>query len=413
MMERSRMRSIVRPAYAGALAISLSACGGSLPAQSPVAPVVQGAASVHRSAGALGPVVTSQFGGEIFGWDMNQNGNDGVLTETVLGSTTINAIETFDETTGKITKVVQKTQGLNPEPVADAIAGSDVGIVDVERQKIKHAQFQRNDYFDLIDPVTGEKITGRSKPAQMHGIVPNFVTNNQASPNQVMMALYPDKRGVDQVGLYAYDTAHNVWGKRVDFPKVFLFQNGFPNYAAVDATTNEAVVAYLGRQRYNPHESATFYVMDAATGKHLRSFYGRGFGWPNGMAVDPTTDTLCTTTTGDMDVEFYNLSTGKGKAVKIPVLYPKGPLTNGAAVAADPIHHLFLVAQLDSTFAPTGSTVIVYDERGKLVEYINGFNFFSPFSVVAPHLAVNPSNRTGYVNDFNNPNLNQLQEFSY
>jgi hypothetical protein len=68
---------------------------------------------------------------------------------------------------------------------------------------------------------------------------------------------------------------------------------------------------------------------------------------------------------------------------------------------------------LDSTFAPTGSTVIVYDERGKLVEYINGFNFFSPFSVVAPHLAVNPSNRTGYVNDFNNPNLNQLQEFSY
>jgi len=413
MMERPRIRSIVRPAYAGALAISLSACGGSLPAQSPVAPVVQGAASVHRAGGALGPVVTSQFGGEIFGWDMNQNGNDGVLTETVLGSTTINAIETFDETTGKITKVVQKTQGLNPEPVADAIAGSDVGIVDVERQKIKHSQFQRNDYFDLIDPVTGEKITGRSKPVQMHGIVPNFVTNNQASPNQVMMALYPGKRGVDQVGLYTYDTAHNVWGKRVDFPKVFLFQNGFPNYAAVDATTNEAVVAYLGRQRYNPHESATFYVMDAATGKHLRSFYGRGFGWPNGMAVDPTTDTLCTTTTGDMDVEFYNLSTGKGKAVKIPVLYPKGPLTNGAAVAADPIHHLFLVAQLDSTFAPTGSTVIVYDERGKLVEYINGFNFFSPFSVVAPHLAVNPSNRTGYVNDFNNPNLNQLQEFSY
>jgi hypothetical protein len=407
------MRSMMQPAYAGALAISLSACGGSLPAQSPVAPVVQGAANVHRAAGALGPVVTSQFGGEIFGWDMNQNGNDGVLTETVLGSTTINAIETFDETTGKITKVVQKTQGLNPEPVADVIAGSDVGIVDVERQKIKHSQFQRNDYFDLIDPVTGEKITGRSKPAQMHGIVPNFVTNNQASPNQVMMALYPDKRGVDQVGLYTYDTAHNVWGKRVDFPKVFLFQNGFPNYAAVDATTNEAVVAYLGRQRYNPHESATFYVMDAATGKHLRSFYGRGFGWPNGMAVDPTTDTLCTTTTGDMDVEFYNLSTGKGKAVKIPVLYPKGPLTNGAAVAADPIHHLFLVAQLDSTFAPTGSTVIVYDERGKLVEYINGFNFFSPFSVVAPHLAVNPSNRTGYVNDFNNPNLNQLQEFSY
>jgi len=406
----------MQPAYAGALGILLSACGGAgLPAQSPPAPAVQGAAHVHRTAGALGPVVTSQFGGEIFGWDIDQNGNDGVLTETVLGSNTINAIETFDETTGKITKVVQKKQRINAdvEPVVDAIAGNDVGIVDVERQETEHSQLERNDYFDLIAPVTGEKITGRSKPRTMLGIVPNFVTNNQASSSQVMMALYPDKRGNDQVGLYTYDTARNAWGRRVDFPKVDLFQNGFPNYAAIDAATNEAVVGYLGRPRYNPHESATFYVMDAATGKHLRSFYGVGFGWPNGMAIDPATDTMCTTTTGDMDVEFYNLSTGKGKAVKIPVLYPKGPLTNGAAVAADPVHHLFLVAQWDSTFSPSGSTVIVYDERGKLVEYINGFNFFNRFSVVVPHLAVNPSNRTGYVNDFNDPNLNQLQEFSY
>jgi hypothetical protein len=407
------MRNIMQPAYAGALAILVSACGGSgLPAQSPVAPALQGA-DVRRNAGALGPVVTSQFGGQIFGWDIDQNGNDGVLTETVLGSTTINAIETFDETTGKITKVVQKTYGLNPEPVADAIAGNDVGIVDVERQEIQHSQLERNDYFDLIDPVTGEKITRRSKPSRMLGIVPNFFTNNQASSSQVMMAGYPDKRGVDQIGLYTYDTVRNAWGKRLDFPRAFLFQNGFPNYAAVDATTNEAVVAYLGRPRYNPHESPTFYVMDAATGQHLRSFYGVGFGFPNGMAIDPTTDTMCTTTTGDTDVEFYKLSTGKGKAVKIPVLYSKGPLTQGAAVAADPVHHLFLVAQLNSTFSPTGSTVIVYDERGKLVEYINGFNFISPFTVIVPHLAVNPSNRTGYVNDFNNPNLNQLQEFSY
>ena len=164
------------------------------------------------------------------------------------------------------------------------------------------------------------------------------------------------------------------------------------------------------RSRYNPHESATFYVMDAATGKHLRSFYGVGYGFPNGMAIDPTTDTMCTTTTGDRDVEFYNLSTGKGRAVQIPILYSKGPLTNGAAVAADPIHHLFLVAQLDSTFSSYGSTVIVYDEHGKLVEYINGFDFFSPYSVVVPHLAVNPSNRTGYVNG---PNPSQLQEFTY
>jgi len=110
-------------------------------------------------------------------------------------------------------------------------------------------------------------------------------------------------------------------------------------------------------------------------------------------------------------VEFYKLSTGKGKAVQIPVLFGGGALTNGGSVAADPINHLFLVTQRNSTFSPNGgSTVIVYDERGKLVEYINGFNFLNQFSVVVPHVAVNPSNRTGYVDG---PNPNQLQEFTY
>jgi hypothetical protein len=413
-MKHRRFRHVLQTAVVAVFATRLAACAGpgNSPAVSSQVFPTQPRAGGQRHAVGLGPVVTSQFGGQIFGWDMNQNGNDGLLTETVLGSSVINAIETFDESTGNITKVVQKVQRVNAnvEPVVDAVAGDDVGIIDVERDFVVGNRIERDDRFDIMSPVSGNKITGKSHPPHPFGIVPNFVTNNQASSSQIMMALYPDKRGTDAVGMYTYDAAKNAWDRRFDFPRRFLLQNGFPNYAAVDATTNEAVVGYLMRSRYNPHESATFYVMDAATGKHLRSFYGVGFGFPNGMAIDPTTDTMCTTTTGDTDVEFYNLSTGKGKAVQIPIYYSKGPLTNGAAVAVDPIHHLFLVAQLDSTFSPSGSTVIVYDEHGKLVEYINGFDFFNPFSVVVPHLAVNPSNRTGYVNG---PNLNQLQEFTY
>ena len=408
-MERPRLHQSAKAAYAAAITITLSACGWSgLPAQSPAAH----SAGLHRRGGVLGPVVTSQFGGDIFGWDIDQNGNDGLLTETVQERVgVLNAIETFDESTGTITKVVRKTEppNANVEPVADAIAGSDVGIVDVARLEIH--SFERNDFFQLIDPVTGNKITAKSKPRSVLGIVPNFFTNNQASSSQVMMVLYPNKRGDDAVGLYTYDTVRNAWGKRLKFPRRFLFENGFPNYAAVDVATNEAVVGYLMRSRYNPHESPTFYVMDAATGKHLRSFYGLGYGFPNGMAIDPTTDTMCTTTTGDMDVEFYQLSTGKGKAVQIPRYNSVGALTQGAAVAADPIHHLFLVAQRNSTFSPSGgSTVIVYDEHVKLVEHIDGFNFLNNYTVVVPHLAVNPANRTGYVNG---PALNQLQEFTY
>jgi hypothetical protein len=119
---------------------------------------------------------------------------------------------------------------------------------------------------------------------------------------------------------------------------------------------------------------------------------------------------MCTTTIGDHDVEFYKLSTGKGFAVQIPILYSGGPLNGGAAVAVDQVHHLFLIAQLTSTFSSNGSTVIVYDEKGHLVEYINGFEFLNQFSPVIPRIAVNATQRLGYANG---PNENELQEFTY
>ncbi len=39
---------------------------------------------VARHGVGLGPVLPSKFGGEIFGWDLDQNGNDGLLTESVF-----------------------------------------------------------------------------------------------------------------------------------------------------------------------------------------------------------------------------------------------------------------------------------------------------------------------------------------
>ena len=262
-------RVLERPAWAAVLALSLAACGGpGLPAQPSIAPL----AGVRQLTAGLGPVVQSKFGGQIFGWDIDQNGSDGVLTETAFeqNGSFINAIETFDESTGKITKVVQKRVRLNAdvEPVVDAIAGDDVGIIDVARD----FALKRDDRFDIMNPVSGGRITARSVPPQDEGMVPNFVTNNQASSNQLMMALYPKKHGLDSVGMYTYDTATGAWGKRFDFPNRELFQTGFPNYAAVDATTDEAVTGYLIRSRYNPHESPTFYVMDAAPGSTCAVF---------------------------------------------------------------------------------------------------------------------------------------------
>lgn len=416
-MERSRLRGIWLTACASVLAVSLTACGGSSVSGSTFTPGLSSARELGPAkpgTAGLGPIVESAFGGEIFGWDIDQNGNDGLLTETVLeqNGIVINAIETFDQTTGKIVKVVQKQQRYNAdvEPVTQAVAGSDVGVIDVERDEIGHG-LTRDDIYDIMNPVSGNKITRRSQPRHPLGFVTSFVTNNQGSPNQIVMGFYPDKSDDDVPAMYTYDTSSNAWGHRITFPRRQLFDVGFPLYAAVDALTNEAVTGFLKRSRYNPHESPSFDVMDASTGKPLRTFDGVGLGFINGMAIDSTKHVMCTTTTNDMDVEFYELSTGKGKAVQIPVLFGGGALTNGAAVAADPVHHLFLIAQLNSTVSSRGgSSVLVYDENGKLVEYVNGFEFDDPFSVVVPHLAVNPAKRTGYVNG---PNENELQEFSY
>lgn len=391
------------------LVLSFAACtGGGSPLGSAQAPLP----ATQRQSTGLGAVVQSRFGGEIFGWDIDQNGGEGFLTETVQeGVGLLNATETFDQSTGKIVKVVRKERRSNGsvEPVAQAIAGNDVGIVDVETEAFGKG-VERDDHFYVLDPVSKNKITGRSAPPKRVDMVPVYVTDNQASPAELMTAFYFKGRRPGTV-LYTYDASRDSWLSRFEFPRRDLFTAQTPAYAAVDSTTNEGVVAYLQRAYYNPRESPTFDVVDATTGKHLRSFQGLGYGFVNGMAIDSTTGVLCTTTLGDMDVEFYHLSTGKGKAVTIPVLYGGGALTQGASVAADPIHHLFLVGQRNSTFSPDGgSTVIVYDEKGKLLEYLNGFNFLNQFSVVVPRVAVNPATRTGYVDG---PNPNEIQGFSY
>jgi hypothetical protein len=64
-------------------------------------------------------LVHSQFGGQIFGFDIDQNGTEGVLSEAqdIAGGKVLAAVETFDQATGKILKVVRKieTKGRFPD----------------------------------------------------------------------------------------------------------------------------------------------------------------------------------------------------------------------------------------------------------------------------------------------------------
>src|SRR5207249_6179187 len=62
----------------------------------------------NPSVGPGSVIVHSQFGGQIFGFDIDPNGNEGILSEakTLHHGTVRAAVETFDQTTGEIMKVV-------------------------------------------------------------------------------------------------------------------------------------------------------------------------------------------------------------------------------------------------------------------------------------------------------------------
>src|SRR5215470_15356528 len=59
--------------------------------------------------GPTGVIVTTQFGGQIFGFDIDQASNEGILCEAhdVSGNKVLAAVETFDQTTGEIIRVLR------------------------------------------------------------------------------------------------------------------------------------------------------------------------------------------------------------------------------------------------------------------------------------------------------------------
>src|SRR5271166_925554 len=78
-------------------------------------------------------IVQSKFGGQIFGFDIDQNGTEGVLSEaqTLPSGQVLAAVETFDQQTGVILKVVQETK-TQDDFVTMGVVGNSVGLVERE-----------------------------------------------------------------------------------------------------------------------------------------------------------------------------------------------------------------------------------------------------------------------------------------
>ncbi len=125
------------------------------------------ALSFHAAAGTvgLGQVLTTKDGGQIFGFAIDQHGNDGVLAsaQTVDGNgDVLVSVEIFDQRTGKITKSLAKHRGPRHEYAVDGIFAGDVALVTHDVTP-KGSIYARRVYA-VMNPVGGGRFTGDWTP---------------------------------------------------------------------------------------------------------------------------------------------------------------------------------------------------------------------------------------------------------
>ena len=357
----------------------------------------------NPAAGPAGSVIVQdRLGGQILGFDIDQASDEGVLTEyrDLNNGTVLAAVETFSQTTGQIIRVIVKTRRQD-DFVTLGVAGNSVGLVEREHPV---SLFHVVRSFLLLNPLSSNQLTGIWTPPVGTDHLVTLVSRNQGTSTNAVWAI--DVSGNFRPTVFTSNVAANTFGPVIEVTDPDFTSGADPGFA-YDSVTNQAVLGHatLG----NPFIPGKIATVDLTTGTFTK-FTGVGLGDVNGLAVDPATGTACTTTEIDFSVEFYNLATQTGFAQPLPGA--TNQFFSGADVEFDPVNHLFLVAQPNSSTSSSGSSIHVYDVSGNLIESINGLSFSNAFNVIPAHIALNPGKRVGFVDG---PDIaaGQIQSFTY
>jgi hypothetical protein len=356
----------------------------------------------------LGKLLTTSDGGQVFGFDIDQKGADGALAS----AQTINkngelrvSMQTFDQDTGRITKTFARYQGKQDSYSLDGIVAGDVGLV--THYYTPKGSIYAIRYYDVMNPVTAEKFTGHWTPP-IHDIDVLMTAENQTTATNVFFAI--ELKNGDQPDLIVSDVAADTFGNVIHLdPNLFGGGNG-PQLGQFTAE-NEAVLALSPDGGEVGGEAPINVLVNLGSGKSVQfSGYNGGpfgAGYVNGLAVDPNTGIAATTTELNAQVEFYDLKKQAGVAdVQLPCTSGGDQSNSGAGIAVDPVHKLFLVTDPFYCDGSKGSALVIYDERGNLVETITGFKF----AIAEPPPALNPGKRMGWTFG---PGFSQLQQFFY
>jgi hypothetical protein len=361
-----------------------------------------GESQPNPSGGAGHIIVHSKFGGQIFGFDIDQNGTEGVLSEskTLSNGNFLAAVETFDQTTGKILAVAARTQ-TQDDFVTLGVVGSSVGLVEHEHV-VSLLNVQRT--FNVINPLRANKFTGKWTPPIGTQHLISEVSRTQGAVHAAVFAY--DNSGNFVPWVFSSNVAANTFGPVIKIQDSFNF-GSVPPPMAYNTATNQAV---LGGGNGCFGCAPVIGLADLGKGT-FTEFTGIGFGFVDGIAVDAADNIACTTTEDDASVEFYDLATQTGFSVVLPGSGEQ-QIFSGADVEYDPVHRLFLVAQPVSSTAASGSSIQVFDPSGNFIESINGLSFSNASNIIPAHIALKPSNRSGFV-DGPGAGVAQIQSFTY
>jgi hypothetical protein len=390
--------------------LALCACAGTTTPAGGVTPATHLTNfTAVRDGGSLGPVLTTSDHGQIFGFDIDQNGNDGLLASALSGEI---SVQTFNETTGTITKTIGSITGnrvMSDDYVADGIFAGDVGLVDFQKADGLTGKRPVHDMYHLLNPLTKNHLNGRWIPPVKLFNVLEWAPNQSTSTSVVYGY---QREGSVPSELIVSDVGKNTFGKVISLSSTDFSQGTQPQLAE-DTVNNLAVMATSPSFGAAGGPPPVIWTVDLKSGKKTH-FSGVscpgsvGCGYANGIGYDSSTGIACTTTELDAGVEFYNVAKQAGIRVQLP--NNASQLSAGDFVANDAVNGLFLIAQPVSSTSGSGSSIQVYNESGTLEESINGFSFSDASTVIPVRISINPTSRTGWVNG---PQADQLQEFTY
>jgi hypothetical protein len=342
-----------------------------------------------------GFAVQDFYGGQIFGYDIDHFGTEGMLSEAFElpnGDLRI-ATETFDQTTGRLIALVEQKSNTQDNFITLGVVGTHIGL-----REIEHVQglYVTSRTFNTINPLNSNHMGGVwLLPINNNTQFLDDVEGAQGNANVAVMVESKTCCGRSVLGS---NVGANRFGPIIPLQDP-LFTGGVPPLLAYDSATNQAVLA---QAQGAPYSTPKIGLVDLTT-RNVTEFTGLGDGFVNGLAVDSSTGIACTTTETDNAAEFYNLATHQGFEILLPII---GRYSAGL-VSVDPVNHLFLITH--PVPLSTGQ-IHVYDESGNLIESLTNF-------VMGPagaRIALNPATRTGFIQSAGrNNNYSGLQSFTY